>query len=139
MDSSLLPGRWYVRKVRAASTDEWRGRVLQIALEQAELRTSGELPAPPAVVRSFVLNDSDAQLPDASDGPAERPVAVGVALGDADEEPLPIEENEDGGDGDDGEEVETEETSRALVEPRAFCADGMRPWAIDGGSRIKAI
>ena len=60
------------------------------------------------MVRSFVLNDSDAQLPDASDGPAESLVAVGVALGDADDEPPPLEENEDGGDGDDGEEVETE-------------------------------
>jgi hypothetical protein len=107
LDSCPLPGRWYVRKVRAASTDQWRGRVLRIALEQAELRTNGELPAPPAVVRSFVLNDSDAQLPDASDGPAESLVAVGVALGDADDEPPPLEENEDGGDGDDGEEVET--------------------------------
>ena len=108
MDSSPLPGRWYVRKVRSASTDEWRGRVLRIALEQAELRTCGKLPAPPAVASSFVVNDSEAQLPDASDGPAVRPVAAGVAIGDA-VEPPPPEENEDGDDdGDYGEEVETE-------------------------------
>jgi hypothetical protein len=102
-----LSGRWYVRKVRAASTDKWRGRVLQIALEQAELRTRGEIPAPPAVTSSFVVNDSEAQLPDAADEPAERPVAAGVAIGDA-VEPPPFEENEDGDDGDDGEEMETE-------------------------------
>ena len=81
---------------------------------QAELRTRGELPAPPAVTSSFVMNDSEAQLPDVSAETPERFTTVGVNLGDVVEEPIEIE-GADGEESDADEEVETEVPGRDAV------------------------
>ena len=107
-------GRWYKQKVRAPTTDHWRTHILSLHLEQAQRRTmGGALVVPPAVVRSYVVNDTlavqwkrAAMLPARRDAPQQpparptEPVVVGGAAPAPDASVASVITAEDPGDGD---------------------------------------
>jgi hypothetical protein len=56
-------GRWYTRKLRVASTDDWRGRILSLVLGAARARSTPEgAPAEEQLpTLSYIINDSAAR------------------------------------------------------------------------------